>query len=95
MSRQVKLRYCGGCNPRYDRVKYVERISLAAGERISWVGLEEAAQVILLVCGCPRACPLAELDQARPVVSLIDDGKPPERVVAILLKKGSGDEDRD
>lgn len=95
LSLKVELRYCGGCNPGYDRVEYAERIHLAAGERISWVGLEEAAQVVLLVSGCPRACVLAEFDQARRVVSLIDDEKPPQRVVDILLEKGSGDEDRD
>ena len=45
----VGLRYCGGCNPRYDRVAAVGRLRApppaAPGQ-----------PAVVLVCGCPARC---------------------------------------
>ena len=53
--RVVGLRYCGGCNPRYDRVAAVERLQAQLPE----VELRPAApgqKAVLVVCGCPARC---------------------------------------
>jgi 3-hydroxyacyl-[acyl-carrier-protein] dehydratase len=59
MSREVKmgLRYCGGCNPRYDRVALVKQLQQSLpGIRfeLADAGAEHAAA--LLVCGCSAQC---------------------------------------
>lgn len=49
------LRYCGGCNPRYDRVAAVERMRA----RLPAVELRPAGpgeRAVLVVCGCPARC---------------------------------------
>ena len=53
--RVVGLRYCGGCNPRYDRVAAVERLRA----QLPAVELRPAApgqEIVLVVCGCPARC---------------------------------------
>lgn len=51
----IGLRYCGGCNPRYDRVAAVERLRA----RLPSAELRPAApgqRAVLVVCGCPARC---------------------------------------
>lgn len=53
--RPVGVRYCGGCNPRYDRVAAVERLRA----RLPAVELRPAGpgqRAALVVCGCPVGC---------------------------------------
>jgi len=86
---KVALTYCGGCDPAYDRVEFFERIRAAAGDAIEWVGAEDPAhEAVLLLCGCPRACPTGELSFARPVICLKDEQSPPEEVTRLLLERG-------
>ena len=51
----VGLRYCGGCNPRYDRVAAVGRLRAQLPD----VELRPAAPgqpAVVRVCGCPARC---------------------------------------
>lgn len=52
---QIGVRYCGGCNPRYDRVAAVQRLR----ELLPEAELAPAApgqRAALVVCGCPARC---------------------------------------
>ena len=43
---RIGVKYCGGCNPRYDRTGLVAQlINKLGGEGLEWV-----------VCGCTAAC---------------------------------------
>jgi len=56
-ARRAGIKYCGGCNPRYDRVDFVRRMQAAAGGRIRWTGFEDpACNLLVIVNGCERAC---------------------------------------
>lgn len=51
----VAVKYCGGCNPRYERTDIVRRL------RREFPGAEIAApgapaDVAAVICGCPAAC---------------------------------------
>ena len=51
----VGVRYCGGCNPRYDRVAAVRKLE----EQCPHVRLLPAGPgqgLVLLVCGCSAQC---------------------------------------
>lgn len=53
----VTVRYCGGCNPRYDRVALVARLMEACpGCRFTGTGAGGDGGVVLVVCGCAAAC---------------------------------------
>ena len=55
--KRVGIKYCGGCNPTYERVERVQRLEAAVGSRISLLRHDEPQlDAILVVCGCPKAC---------------------------------------
>ena len=59
MSREVKvgLRYCGGCNPRYDRVALVKQLQQSLpGIRFELADADAPHAAALLVCGCSAQC---------------------------------------
>ena len=89
-TKRVALKYCGGCDPGFDRVEYIQRIRAAAGKSIMWVTLDgENIDTVLLVSGCDTACPErnVELSPHR-IVSITDDHAAPEQIVATLLSEG-------
>lgn len=53
----VAVRYCGGCNPRYDRVAFVKELAEACPfAAFVPAGAEPDADLALVVCGCSARC---------------------------------------
>ena len=50
---RIGIKYCGGCNPRYDRVAAVKE--LHPEWKIEPAG-EGGQEYILVVCGCTAVC---------------------------------------
>jgi len=62
-AKTIAVKFCGGCNPTYDRTDYWERIQAAAGDALVWVGADTPQpDGILLLCGCHSVCPLKHYD---------------------------------
>ncbi len=92
----MALKYCGGCNPGFDRVAYVDKIKSAAGPDIEWVTLEEEGfDAVLLVSGCETACPRRTRDfsEYKQALLIRDDKASPEDLVKILLESEVRNED--
>lgn len=56
---RIGVKYCGGCNPRYDRTGFVARLKEELGSGVEWVGAGAAGEpldFVLVVCGCTAAC---------------------------------------
>jgi hypothetical protein len=54
---KVGLKYCGGCNPEYDRVSLVKHIQESLQGKVEFVKPEsEGVGLILAVEGCSTAC---------------------------------------
>jgi hypothetical protein len=54
---RVGIKYCGGCNPAYDRVAIVNHIMQSLQEEIEIIRPEsEDVDLILSVNGCSTAC---------------------------------------
>lgn len=51
----VGLRYCGGCNPRYDRTAAVEELR-AIFPRLDFRPAAPGQALTLVVCGCSARC---------------------------------------
>ncbi|MBM6926987.1 hypothetical protein [Pseudoflavonifractor phocaeensis] len=54
---RIGIKYCGGCNPRYDRVAYVQTLACRYPNAV----FEPAEpgrdyDVVLVVCGCSARC---------------------------------------
>ncbi len=86
---KVAVKFCGGCDPTYERREYLEKIKSAAGDRIQWVSIRESGiEAILLISGCPKACPEEHLQGPVPIVSIKTDDIDPQRVADMLIEKG-------
>ena len=55
---EIGVKYCGGCNPNYDRKKALDKFisRLSAGNSVEPVKTEKTYDKILLICGCERSC---------------------------------------
>ena len=90
----VAIKFCGGCDPAYDRVEYFRQIQAEAGDRIHWVRLDEGTyEAILLIAGCQTACPVEDLPREAWLVSVTNDELPSAEVVALLLGKRDSHEE--
>lgn len=54
---RIGIKFCGGCNPRYDRGSCVKKLK-ESFPKVSWVNTskEKICDYWLLVCGCQRGC---------------------------------------
>ncbi|MBS3758324.1 MAG: hypothetical protein KGY61_06645 [Desulfobacterales bacterium] len=55
--RRVGIKYCGGCNPDYDRVALVEELKNRLAGYVEFVAYDaENIDMVLAVEGCQSAC---------------------------------------
>jgi hypothetical protein len=54
---KIGLKYCGGCNPGYDRVSIKDQIEKSLKDKILFVSQEsDDKEMILAIEGCKIAC---------------------------------------
>ena len=56
---KAALKYCGSCNPYVDLARIAQHLAKVAGDRgdFQLVPLsEDGIEVVVILCGCPRAC---------------------------------------
>ena len=93
--RRIAIKYCGGCDPGFDRVLYYSRIVKAAAGRVEWVSLDDSGfNTVLVICGCETACPERMVDLKFRQISIRDNCRDPGEIVQALLEEGAG-EDKD
>ncbi len=70
---RIGVKYCGGCNPNYDRGELVAKIENQLSQIVLWVDPEEDPDLIIAVQGCPTACAdLGSFDESK-VIQLKDE----------------------
>lgn len=54
---KIGIKYCGGCNPYYDRVALVRRIEGRLQGKVEFVSPDkDSVELVLAVEGCKTAC---------------------------------------
>lgn len=54
---KIRVKYCGGCNPRFDRKAVAEALRAACREaEVIERHAEEPMDFVTVICGCPAAC---------------------------------------
>ena len=54
---KVLVKYCGGCNPEYDRVAVKNQIEKCLRDRVLFVSPEsDDKEMILVILGCKISC---------------------------------------
>ncbi len=88
--KRIGIKYCGGCDPAYDRGLYVKQIQMTAGNQIEWVLFDQGGfKDLLIIHGCDTACidPEPFIKEGIRVISLNNNEKSPEEILSILLKE--------
>jgi len=87
IKERIALKYCGGCNPTFDRVEYVRKIQSAAEDRIEWTTLDDGHwDKVLLIHGCDTACLEKNFDFSK-IISIRNDAQDPGEIVQRLLSE--------
>jgi hypothetical protein len=54
---RVRIKYCGGCNPNYDRVALVNDMKARLSATVKWVSSgDDPCDLVVAVHGCETAC---------------------------------------
>lgn len=55
---EIAVKFCGGCNPRYDRGKSLKSLKKHFGDRVNFsvARLETSYDGLLVIAGCPSVC---------------------------------------
>lgn len=53
----IGVKYCGGCNNKYDRTAFLEKIkSEFSGNSFYYSNIDMEFDVVLVLCGCKSGC---------------------------------------
>jgi 4-hydroxybutyrate CoA-transferase len=59
---KIGVKYCGGCNPVYDRVEMIQRIQSHFKDRYLFIRYDEPGiDAMILINGCHRVCSIHDL----------------------------------
>lgn len=89
--KTVAIKFCGGCNPTYDRLQYWEKIKAETADKINWTGADQPdIKAVLVICGCNTACPEKNFDPASYSKLLVvrDQQTAPEELVKKIIAWG-------
>ena len=50
------VKYCGGCNPRYDRKEAKRRLVILTGDTLEYAEAGSHYKVLYVISGCDAAC---------------------------------------
>lgn len=73
----VGIKYCGGCNPHYDRVEFVEQLKQQNPQlHVEVAQPQQVYDCLLVICGCPAQCANISGLQAEQVRYVYDGRQP-------------------
>jgi hypothetical protein len=75
---KIGLKYCGGCNPEYDRVAVKNQIEKSLQDKVLFVSPEsDDKEMILAILGCKIACADLSLFQGLKIwkITSVEDAK--------------------
>jgi hypothetical protein len=54
---KIGIKYCGGCNPAFDRAAAAQKIKDRMKETVEFVSYDDpGAELVLVITGCSAAC---------------------------------------
>jgi hypothetical protein len=63
--KKIGIKYCGGCNPTYERVEMIQRVQSLMKDRFLFLRHDQQnLDLLVSINGCPRACAGENLNQA-------------------------------
>jgi hypothetical protein len=90
--KRIGIKYCGGCNPHYDRVDMVQKVRSLLRNRFLFLRHDQDnLDRLILVSGCPRACATTNLGQTQvPLRSVVKETEFESLIDWLTTLDGSG-----
>ncbi|TCO79523.1 hypothetical protein [Marinisporobacter balticus] len=87
---RIGVKYCGGCNPRYERKAFVDKVSKNLGEMYDLVVAKEGEiyDFILVMGGCMNCCANFKHVETRRGVFCVKSAADYEKVLNAITKIG-------
>jgi hypothetical protein len=95
--KTVGIKFCGGCNPTFDRSQYWNEIKALSSGRINWVGFNHSGlEALLLITGCHTSCPEKNFHPADYNLFIVvrDNLTTPASVVEKIISWGKNDSNK-
>jgi len=84
---RIGVKYCGGCNSKYDRAGALEKMKRELEDyQFSYVKEEEIYDYLLVICGCHVVCAYHENIKYIKEKFIIQSLEDMEKVIEILKK---------
>ena len=62
IKKKIGIKYCGGCNPTYERLEVIQAVQSRLGDRFLFVRPDQRdLDGMLLINGCVRSCAIENL----------------------------------
>ncbi|WP_333887011.1 hypothetical protein [Clostridium sp.] len=52
----VGIKYCGGCNPKYDRKQFLYDLQQEFKYNFETASLDKTYDIVIVLCGCTSCC---------------------------------------
>jgi len=74
LMKKIGIKYCGGCNPSYERVEMVHRAQSHFGHRLLFVHHDQTdLDGMIFMSGCQRACAAGDSSRSMPHCSVTEN----------------------
>ena len=78
---EVGVKYCGGCNPRYDRPAVLNKLKKKYSDvNFSYASEDKETDLLIVICGCTAACADYSKLKSKNGIVVIDDEKGIEKI---------------
>ncbi|MDR1685453.1 MAG: hypothetical protein LBR82_03255 [Desulfovibrio sp.] len=85
MPKRIRVKYCGGCNPRYDRTAVPAKLRAAFPEAVvAETAGDDPDHFVAVVCGCVVACARHDELNGRAGKAVMTSEKEYERLAAAV-----------
>jgi hypothetical protein len=90
---KIGIKYCGGCNPRYERIGMIRQVQSLAGDGYLFLRHDqEGLNGLIAVDGCFRACAVKDLHQRGVSYrSIVEEGNVNSLMEWLLVLEQKGD----
>ena len=83
---KIGIKYCGGCNPNYDRIKAVTNMKEKLKDHTFEIYKPGSSyDAAFIVCGCPTAC--ADIEDKIKRKSYLTSEEDFDRIIDEILRK--------
>ena len=87
--KEIGIKYCGGCNPTYERLEVIQAIQSRLGGRFLFLRPDQRdLDGMLLINGCVRSCATENLDHRETAYVSISGEKDLELLIDWLTALG-------